>query len=88
MFFVTNVISKKPHISHMSNFFQKHNVKHIYKGAPYRRSYDGIADSYKNKNVCLTLNYTEHFLTLLLTVTGCISISAFASLFDIPIDIL
>ena len=39
-----------------------------------------------NKNhekVCTTLSYIEHFLILTSTITGCISISAFASLFGI-----
>ena len=44
--------------------------------------------SRKHKKVCTTLNYTEHFLILTSTVTGCISISAFASLLDIPIGIM
>ena len=35
--------------------------------------------------VCTTLNYIEHFVILASTVTGCISISAFASLLGIPI---
>ena len=34
--------------------------------------------------VSTTLNYIEHFLTLASTITGCISISAFASLLGIP----
>ena len=41
----------------------------------------------KHKKVCTTLNYIEHFLILAYTITGCISISAFASLIDIPIGI-
>ena len=40
--------------------------------------------SRKHKKVCTTLNYIEHFLILASTITGCISISAFASLLDIP----
>ena len=39
----------------------------------------------KHKKVCTTLNYIEHFLTLGSTITGCISISAFASLIGISI---
>ena len=35
--------------------------------------------SKKCKKVCTTLNYIEHFLILACTVTGFISISAFAS---------
>ena len=34
-----------------------------------------------------TLNYTEHFLILASTITGRISISAFASLLGIPVGI-
>ena len=39
--------------------------------------------SRKHKNVCTTLTYTEHFLILASTITGYISILAFASLLDI-----
>ena len=41
--------------------------------------------SKKHKKVFTSLNYIEHFLILASTITGCISISAFASLLDIPI---
>ena len=40
--------------------------------------------SKKQKKACTTLNYIEHFLILASIVTGCISISAFASLLGIP----
>ena len=43
--------------------------------------------SRKHKKVCATLNYIEQFLILAAAVTGCISISAFASLLGIPIAI-
>ena len=43
--------------------------------------------SRKHKKVCATLNYIEQFLILASAVTGCISISAFASLLGIPIAI-
>ena len=43
--------------------------------------------SRKHKKVCTTLNYNEHFLILASSITGCISISAFASLLDIPVGI-
>ena len=43
--------------------------------------------SKKHKKVCTTLNYIEHLLILASTITGCISISAFASLVGIPIGI-
>ena len=35
----------------------------------------------------MVLNYIEHSPILFLTVTGCVSISAFALLIDIPIGI-
>ena len=44
--------------------------------------------SRKHKKVCTTLNYIEHFLILASPNAGCISISAFASLLDIPIEII
>ena len=43
--------------------------------------------SRKHRKVCTTLNYIEHFLILASAVTGCISISIFASLLSIPIGI-
>ena len=45
----------------------------------------------KNKKVCTTLNYLKDFLTLvffLFTVTGCISISTFASLLNVSTGIM
>ena len=41
--------------------------------------------SKKHKKVSTALNNIKHFLILAYTVTGCISISAFASLTGIPI---
>ena len=41
----------------------------------------------KHKKVCTTLNYIEHFLILASAITGCISVSAFASLLGISIGI-
>ena len=43
--------------------------------------------SRKYKKVCKTLNYIEHSLILVSTITGCILISAFASLIGIAIGI-
>ena len=43
--------------------------------------------SKKQKKVCTTLNYIEHFLNLTSAITDNVSISAFASLFGIPIGI-
>ena len=44
--------------------------------------------SKKPKRFCTTLNYIEHFLILASTITGCISISAFASLIGISVGII
>ena len=41
----------------------------------------------KRKNDCTTLNYIEQVLFLSSAITGCISISAFASLFRISVEI-
>ena len=41
--------------------------------------------SRKQKKVCTTLNFIEHFFILVSVVTECISISAFVSLLGIPI---
>ena len=43
--------------------------------------------SKKHKKVCTTLNYIKHVYSLVSTITGCISISAFISLFVVPIGI-
>ena len=43
--------------------------------------------SRNHKKICTTLDYIEHFLILASAITGCISISAFASLIGIPIEI-
>ena len=40
--------------------------------------------SKKHKKICRNLNYVEHLVILASTVTGCVSISAFASLVGIP----
>ena len=43
--------------------------------------------SKKHKNFCTTLNYIEHFLISTSTITGCISVSTFASSIGIPIGV-
>ena len=43
--------------------------------------------SKKQKQVCRVLNYIEYLIILVSTVTGCVSISAFASLVGIAIAI-
>ena len=44
--------------------------------------------SKKHKKVCGVLNYIEHSLIVISTITGCVSISAFVSLVCIPIGIM
>ena len=41
----------------------------------------------KHKKVCTSLNYIEHILILVSTITRCISISAFTFLIGIPVGI-
>ena len=41
----------------------------------------------KHKKVCTTLNCLKNVLMLASTITGCTSISAFTSLFCVPIGI-
>ena len=43
--------------------------------------------SKNHKQVCTTLNYNKHFLILTSTIAGCISISTFAFLLEIPIGL-
>ena len=43
--------------------------------------------SEKHKEVSTTLNCNEHFLILISVITGCVSVTAFASLVGIPIGI-
>ena len=41
----------------------------------------------KHKEVCRVLNYIDHSLIVISTLTGCVSISTFTSLVGIPIGI-
>ena len=43
--------------------------------------------SKKHKKVCRVLNYIDHLLIATSIITGCVSISAIASLVGIPIEI-
>ena len=43
--------------------------------------------SEKHKKVCKTLSYFEHFLVFVFAVSGCVLISAFASLVGVPAGI-
>ena len=40
-----------------------------------------------HKKVCRDLNYFEHFPVFVSAVSGCVSISAFASLVGVPVGI-
>ena len=42
--------------------------------------------SKKYKQVCRVLNYIDHLLIVISTITGCVSISTFASLVGIPVE--
>ena len=44
--------------------------------------------SKKYKEVCRVLNYIDHSLNVITAITGCVSISAFASLVSIPLGIM
>ena len=43
--------------------------------------------SKKHKKFCRVLNYIDHLLIVVSPITGCVSISVFASLAGIPIEI-
>ena len=43
--------------------------------------------SQKHKKYCRVFNYIDHLLIVIFTITGCVSIFAFASLVGIPIGI-
>ena len=69
------------------NISQEFRLKNIYKTKNY--FFEEIEKNEfmikKHKKVCTILNYIEHFLILDSIITGCISISVFAYLLDIPI---
>ena len=71
------------------NISQEFRLKHIYETRNYflqKRKRNELIYK-KHKKVCITLNYVEHFLILFSTITGCISISVFASLLGSSIGI-
>ena len=43
--------------------------------------------SEKYEKTCRYLNYVKHLLVLASTITGCVSVSAFASLVCVPVGI-
>ena len=71
------------------DIIQKFRLKNIDKTRIYSleeiKQYELM--SKKHKKVCTTLNYIEDFLILASTITGRISIAAFASLLGITIAI-
>ena len=71
------------------NISQEFTLKNIDETRDYflKEIEQNVLMSEKHKKVCTTLNYIEHFLILASTITGCVSISAFASLIGIPIGI-
>ena len=71
------------------NISQEFRLKNIYQTKNYLIEEINRNDlmSKKLKKFCVTLNQTAYFLILSSTITGCISISAFASLVGIPIGI-
>ena len=71
------------------NISQEFRLEHIYETRNYflqKRKRNELIYK-KHKKVCITLNYAEHFLILFSTITGCISISVFASLLGSSIGI-
>ena len=69
------------------NISQEFRLKNIHEKRNYflKEIEQNELISKKHKKVCTIQNYIEHFLILALTITGCISISAFTSLLGIPI---
>ena len=73
--------------------WRKHKPKFILKDIEETKNYfikeidQNELVSNKHKKVCTTLNYIKHFLNLASAITGCASISAFASLLGIPIGV-
>ena len=68
------------------NISQEFKLKNIDKTSNYflEEIKQNVLMSGKHKKVCATLNYAEHFLILAYAITGCISISFFISLLNVP----
>ena len=45
-----------------------------------------MKENEKHKKVCWTLNYFENFLVFVSAIIGCVSVSAFASLVGVSVD--
>ena len=66
--------------------FEKTSQEFRLKNIDETRNYF-LEEKEQNELMRRKLNYIEHFLILAFTITGCISISTFASLLGIPIGI-
>ena len=71
------------------NIIQEFRLKNIDKARNYliEETNRNEVMSKKHKKICATLNSIKHFLILVCTITGSVSISAFASLIVITIGI-
>ena len=76
-----------------TNMIEEANLEFRLTKNDEKRNYllDEIKNKYllseKYKKACKYLNYVEHMLILASTITGCVSVSAFASSVDIPVAI-
>ena len=75
------------------NYFKNMSREFRFKNVDKTRNYflgeikQNELTSIKHKKVGTTVSYIEHFLISTSAITGCISVSAFTSLLDIPIGI-
>ena len=76
-----------------TNMIEEANLEFRLTKNDEKRNYllDEIKNKYllseKYKKACKYLNYVEHMLILASTITGCVSVSAFASLAHVPAGI-
>ena len=75
--------------NYFKNLSQKFRLNNIDETRNYfiEESRQNKLMSWELKKVYATLNYIERFLILASTITGCFSISVFASLIGIPVGI-
>ena len=78
---ITNIEEYQKIYNHAENISQEFRLKNIDETRNYLTEEINQNElmSKKHKKVCTTLNYIEYFLILACTITGCVSISAFAS---------
>ena len=70
----------------LSQEFRLKNIKEI-KNYFIKETNQNELMSKKHKKVCRNLTYIDHFLVSASSITGCVSVSALASLVVIPIGI-